>query len=70
MRFTSLKETLLYGLRWLASFLILEIMLQVFHIQAIVQRKAWDGFSAADFGSIGYLSLKQVWLKASSAHPV
>lgn len=61
---TVLKSgTIYYGIRFIANFLLLELILHLSYPVAIKQAKAFDGFSPKDFGVLAYLNLNIVWLK-------
>lgn len=59
----SLLRTLVYGVRLAACVLLLEVLLHAFHVSAIRDARAWRGFSALEFGVLGFWSLKIIWLK-------
>jgi D-alanyl-lipoteichoic acid acyltransferase DltB (MBOAT superfamily) len=52
-----------YAGRWLACFVLMELMLHGFHVVAIKDARAFEGFSPLDYGALGFLNLKLVWLK-------
>jgi D-alanyl-lipoteichoic acid acyltransferase DltB (MBOAT superfamily) len=58
------KETAVkYGLRWLATFSLMEIMMHSFYMIAIARERAWVGFTPYQIMLIGSFSLKHIWLK-------
>ncbi|ORX97731.1 MBOAT-domain-containing protein [Basidiobolus meristosporus CBS 931.73] len=59
----SIRNTIIYGLRVLASILLMEILLHCFYVVSISKAKAWSGFSPLEMGMVGYLNLKLIWLK-------
>lgn len=57
------RQTLAYGLRWVASLLVLEVLLHSIYCVAIKDARAWRGFAPVDFFMLIYFNLKVVWLK-------
>lgn len=57
------KSKILYGIRWIASFLLLDLMLHYLYVVAIKDNRTWMDFSALDFASLAYWNLTVVWLK-------
>lgn len=58
------KSTFIYGLRLLASWLCLEVILHLFHVCAIKSANAWnDSFTPLSYAGIAFLNLKIIWLK-------
>jgi D-alanyl-lipoteichoic acid acyltransferase DltB (MBOAT superfamily) len=52
-----------YALRWIVSFLTLEVLLHYFYVVAIKDNQAWLAFKPLDFAALAYLNLTVVWLK-------
>ncbi|KAJ3039217.1 glycerol transporter [Rhizophlyctis rosea] len=57
------RSTLIYGLRWIGVYLLMECMLHGFHIVAIKDAHAWGGFTPFQMSMVGYFNLKVIWLK-------
>ncbi|PJF19189.1 hypothetical protein PSACC_01031 [Paramicrosporidium saccamoebae] len=59
----STMEVLTYALRWVVSFLTIEVMLHYCYVVAIKNNQAWIDFRPLDFAALSYLNLTVVWLK-------
>lgn len=57
------KATILYAVRWIASVLLMEIMMHLFYVVAIKDTKAWKGYSSLEIFSLGYFNLNFIWIK-------
>jgi D-alanyl-lipoteichoic acid acyltransferase DltB (MBOAT superfamily) len=57
------RSTLMYGLRWVGIVLLMEIILHLFHVVAIKDTRAWEGFSSLQIFTLGFFNLKVIWLK-------
>ncbi|XP_022567973.2 membrane-bound O-acyltransferase gup1-like isoform X1 [Brassica napus] len=59
----SVKDVARYGLRWLFSFLLMELMTQFFYYNAFVISGLWRELSPVEIFIIGYGVLNFMWLK-------
>eukprot|EP00698_Gefionella_okellyi_P000920 TRINITY_DN10799_c0_g1_i1.p1 TRINITY_DN10799_c0_g1~~TRINITY_DN10799_c0_g1_i1.p1 ORF type:complete len:520 (-),score=81.97 TRINITY_DN10799_c0_g1_i1:61-1620(-) len=59
----SSRYIVVYALRFVISFLILEVGLRFFYLSAIVRYGNWSNWSAAQVATLGYLTLNFLWLK-------
>ncbi|CAA7055034.1 unnamed protein product [Microthlaspi erraticum] len=59
----SLKDVARYGLRWLFSFLLMELMTQFFYYNAFVISGLWRELSPVEIFIVGYGVLNFMWLK-------
>ncbi|KAG8649557.1 membrane-bound O-acyltransferase gup1 isoform X2 [Manihot esculenta] len=57
------RDVSLYGLRWIFSFLLLELLTHVFHYNAFAISGLWKLLSPVDIFIIGYGVLNFMWLK-------
>jgi D-alanyl-lipoteichoic acid acyltransferase DltB (MBOAT superfamily) len=62
--------TLVYALRWVGIVLLMEIILHLFHVVAIKDTRAWEGFSSLQIFTLGFFNLKAIWLKVSMSYLV
>ncbi|KXS20273.1 glycerol transporter [Gonapodya prolifera JEL478] len=58
-----LKSTVLYGVRFVGCYLLMELLLHTIYVQALSREKAWGGLSPFQMAMVGYWGLKYVWLK-------
>eukprot|EP01129_Flabellula_baltica_P006419 TRINITY_DN2402_c0_g1_i1.p1 TRINITY_DN2402_c0_g1~~TRINITY_DN2402_c0_g1_i1.p1 ORF type:complete len:517 (+),score=65.48 TRINITY_DN2402_c0_g1_i1:41-1591(+) len=56
-------EVMKYGLRLLGVIVLREILMHLFHVEAIIQSGSWKSLSSFEFLFIGYLCLSCVWMK-------
>ncbi|PVU96417.1 hypothetical protein BB561_001198 [Smittium simulii] len=61
--FQKTKTTLIYGIRLLISFFIMEVLLHAIHSNAILKTKAFDNLSPLQISLVGYFQLTFIWLK-------
>ncbi|KAJ2107987.1 glycerol transporter [Coemansia sp. S142-1] len=59
----STRHTILYGLRLLASALLMELILHTVYCVAISKWAQWETFSAYEISLFGYMRLSFIWLK-------
>lgn len=59
----SMKNTIVYAIRFAFCILTMEIIIHFAYVVAITQRKAWEGDSPFQISMIGLFSLNVVWLK-------
>jgi protein-cysteine N-palmitoyltransferase HHAT len=59
----SFRSTAVYAVRWLGIVLLMEIMMHLFHVVAIKDTRAWEGFSSLQIFTLGYFNLNLIWLK-------
>lgn len=60
----SFRSNFIYGIRLLASIVVLEVVLHLFHVCAIKSASAWhQNFSPLAFASVAFFNLKIIWLK-------
>ncbi|GAB4829635.1 hypothetical protein Ancab_019298 [Ancistrocladus abbreviatus] len=59
----STKDVVFYGLRWVFSLLLIELMTHFFHFNAFALSGLWKQLSAVDVFIIGYGVLNFMWLK-------
>ncbi|KAJ0231559.1 MBOAT protein [Hirschfeldia incana] len=59
----SVKDVARYGLRWLFSFLLMELMTQFFYYNAFVISGLWRELSPVEIFIVGYGVLNFMWLK-------
>ncbi|KAK0569756.1 glycerol transporter [Tilletia horrida] len=52
-----------YALRWVFSYLTMELVLHFMWVNAIKDAKAWRGFSLSELAMVGFWNLVIVWLK-------
>lgn len=63
-RTVQARSVFVYGLRLVASWLCLEVILHLFHVCAIKSAQAWDSsFIPKTYAGIAFLNLKFIWLK-------
>jgi D-alanyl-lipoteichoic acid acyltransferase DltB (MBOAT superfamily) len=63
-RVVKVRQVLIYGARWLASWLCLEVLLHLFHVCAIKSAQAWSlEFTPQSYAGVAFLNLKIIWLK-------
>ncbi|KAI9094552.1 MBOAT, membrane-bound O-acyltransferase family-domain-containing protein [Phlyctochytrium arcticum] len=59
----TLKETIVYAIRWGLTVLCMEWMLHTIYVVAIKDAHAWVGFTPFQISMVGYFNLKLIWLK-------
>ncbi|KAL1925420.1 uncharacterized protein VTP21DRAFT_303 [Calcarisporiella thermophila] len=59
----TVKDTLIYALRFFGVLFVMELILHFFYVVAIKDTKAWEGDSPFELSMIGYFNLKIIWLK-------
>ncbi|KAJ2393295.1 glycerol transporter [Coemansia sp. RSA 2559] len=59
----SRKTTALYGVRLIASFLLMELILHTVYSVAISKWGHWDTFGTYEISLFGYMRLSFIWLK-------
>lgn len=59
----ALKDIVLYGVRWILSLLLMELMTHFFYYNAFAISGLWKQLSAMDVFIIGYGVLNFMWLK-------
>ncbi|KAJ1798029.1 glycerol transporter [Coemansia sp. RSA 2399] len=59
----SRKTTALYGVRLVASLLLMELILHTVYSVAISKWGRWDTFSAYEISLFGYMRLSFIWIK-------
>ncbi|KAF2324102.1 hypothetical protein GH714_006658 [Hevea brasiliensis] len=57
------RDVSLYGLRWILSFLLIELLTHLFHYNAFAISGLWKLLSPVDIFIIGYGVLNFMWLK-------
>lgn len=57
------KHLMHYAGRFVACFLFLDVLLHFCHVVAVKESKAFDSFTAIDYGMLGFFNLKIIWLK-------
>jgi D-alanyl-lipoteichoic acid acyltransferase DltB (MBOAT superfamily) len=57
------RTTARYALRFLISFLTMEVLIHVMHVVAIKDARAWSGMTPAQLSMLGFWNLIFVWLK-------
>lgn len=62
----KIKNTILYGLRWIGAAFLMEIMMHLFYLIAIKDTKSWKGFSSLEIFTLGYFNLNFIWIKVCS----
>ncbi|KAI8321171.1 MBOAT-domain-containing protein [Martensiomyces pterosporus] len=59
----SARSTVAYGVRLVASILLMELILHTVYCVAISKWGQWDTFSAYEISLVGYMRLSFIWLK-------
>jgi hypothetical protein len=59
----TVKRLLIAAVRWIADFLVLELMIHFLYVVAINKAKAWKSFTPYELGVVAFLNLKHIWLK-------
>ncbi|KAK7390873.1 hypothetical protein VNO78_19031 [Psophocarpus tetragonolobus] len=59
----SVRNVILYGFRWVLSFLLMELMTHLFYYNAFANSDLWKHLSPMDVFIIGYGVLNFMWLK-------
>ena len=63
-RSPALKPIAVYALRWLACFLVLEVILHFLYVNAIKSASAWSpSMTPISYAGVAFFNLKTVWLK-------
>ena len=58
------KRTMMYGIRFLLSFLVMEVMIHYIYVIAISKAQpAWEVYTPFQLSMLGYFSLHHIWLK-------
>ncbi|KAJ2541819.1 glycerol transporter [Coemansia sp. RSA 1853] len=60
---TSVRETVVYGLRLVGAGLLMELVLHSVYCVAISKWAHWDAYSVYEISLIGYMRLTFIWLK-------
>lgn len=59
----NFKRNLVYGLRLIFCFLIMEVVLHYIYVVAVSKAKAWQGDSPFQISMIGFFNLNIIWMK-------
>lgn len=59
----TLKRNLVYGLRLIFCFLVMEFILHYIYVVAVSKAKAWHGDSPFQISMIGFFNLNIIWMK-------
>lgn len=59
----TMKRTLVYGLRLLFCFLVMEFILHYIYVVAVSKAKAWHNDSPFQISMIGFFNLNIIWMK-------
>lgn len=59
----TFRRNLIYGLRLIFCFLVMEVILHYIYVVAVSKAKAWHGDSPFQISMIGFFNLNIIWLK-------
>jgi D-alanyl-lipoteichoic acid acyltransferase DltB (MBOAT superfamily) len=59
----TFKRNLIYGLRLIFCFLVMEVILHYIYVVAVSKAKAWHGDTPFQISMIGFFNLNIIWMK-------
>lgn len=57
------KDIIIYGIKWISFFIMMEVMSHLFWVVAIKDTHSWSSFTPLQFAGLSYVNLNFVWLK-------